>query len=68
MLEKTLEGPLDSKEIRLVSPKGNQSLFIGRADTEADAPILWLPNAKTHWNKTLMLGKIKNRRIRGNRG
>ena len=68
MLEKTLEGPLDSKEIRLVSPKGNQPLFIGRTVTEAAAPILWLPDAKTHWNQTLMLGKIKDRGIRGNRG
>ena len=46
MLEKTFEGPLDSKEIRLVSPKGNQPLFIGRTDTEAEAPILWPPDAK----------------------
>ena len=47
MLEKTLERPLDCKEIKLVNPKGNQSLiFIGRTDTEAEAPILWPPDAK----------------------
>ena len=45
VLEKTLESPLDNKEVKLVSPKGNQSwIFIGR--TEAEAPILWLPNVK----------------------
>ena len=45
-LEKTLEGPLDSKEIKPVSPKGNQPLiFIRRthADAEAEAPIFWAP-------------------------
>ena len=42
MLEKTLESPLDCKEIRPVHPKGNQPcIFIGRIDTEAEAPILW---------------------------
>ena len=41
MLEKTLESPLDCKEIKLVNPKGNQSLiFIGMTDAEAEAPIL----------------------------
>ena len=41
MLEKTLESPLDSKEIQPVHPKGNQSLiFIGRTDAEAEASIL----------------------------
>ena len=41
MLEKTLESPLDSKEIKPVNPKGNQSwIFIGRTDGEAEAPIL----------------------------
>ena len=48
VLEKTLEGPLDSKEIKPVNPKGNQSwIFIGRTDTEAEAPILWPPDAKS---------------------
>ena len=45
VLEKTLESPLDSKEIQLVHPKGNQSwLFIGRTDAEAEGPILWSPD------------------------
>ena len=47
VLEKTLESPLDCKEIQPVHPKGNQSwIFIGRTDAEAEAPILWLPDAK----------------------
>ena len=47
VLEKTLESPLDCKEIQPVHPKGNQSwIFIGRTDAEADAPILWPPDAK----------------------
>ena len=46
VLEKTLESPLDCKEIKPVSPKGNQSwIFIERTDAEAEAPILWLPDA-----------------------
>ena len=45
---KTLESPLDSKEIIPVNPKGNQSwIFIGRTDAEAEAPILWPLDAKT---------------------
>ena len=45
-LEKTLEIPLDSKEIKPVNPKGNQPrIFIGR--TDAEAPILWPPNVKS---------------------
>ena len=47
MLEKTLEGPLDSKEIKPITPKGNQSwIFIERTDAEAEAPVLWPPDAK----------------------
>ena len=47
MLEKTLESPLDSKEIKPVNPKGNQSwIFIGRTDAEAEAQILWLLDVK----------------------
>ena len=47
VLEKTLESPLDCKEIQPVHPKGNQPwIFIGRTDTEAEAPILWPPDAK----------------------
>ena len=46
-VEKTLESPLDCKEIQPVHPKGNQSwIFIGRTDAEAKAPILWPPDAK----------------------
>ena len=48
LLEQTLESPLDRKEIKLVNPKGNQSwIFIGRTDAEAEAPILWSPDAKS---------------------
>ena len=47
MLEKTLESPLDSKEIKPVNPKGNQSwIFTGRTDAEAEAPVLWPPDVK----------------------
>ena len=47
VLEKTLESPLDCKEIWQVNPKGNQSwIFIGRTDAEAEAPILWPPDGK----------------------
>ena len=47
VLEKTSKSPLDSKEIKQVNPKGNQSwIFIGRADAEAETPILWLPDVK----------------------
>ena len=55
VLEKTLESPLDCKEIKLVNPEGNRpGLFIGRTDAEAEAPILWPQDAKT-----LMLGKME---------
>ena len=48
MLEKTLESPLDCKEIQPVHPKGDQSwVFIGRTDAEAETPILWPPDAKS---------------------
>ena len=47
VLEKTLESPLDCKEIQPVNPKGNQSwIFIGRTDAEAETPILWPPDSK----------------------
>ena len=47
VLEKTLESPLDCKEIKPVNPKGNQSwIFIERTDAEAEAAILWPPDAK----------------------
>ena len=48
VLEKTLESPLDCKEIQPVHPKGNQSwIFIRRTDVEAETPVLWPPNAKS---------------------
>ena len=59
VLEKTLESPLDSKEIKPVNPKRNQPwIFVGRTDTEAEAPILWPPDAK-NWliGKDLDAGK-----------
>ena len=47
VLEKTLEGPLDCKEIQPVHPNGDQSwVFIGRTDAEAEAPLLWPLDAK----------------------
>ena len=65
VLEMTLESPLDCKKIKPVNSKGNQS-WIGRTDTEAEAPILWLPDAK-NWlvGTDLMLGKTEGRRRRG---
>ena len=48
VVEKTLESPLDGKEIKLVNPKGNQSwIFIGRTDAEAETPVLWSPDEKS---------------------
>ena len=48
VLEKTLESPLDCKEIQPVHPKGDQSwVFIGRTEAEAETPILWPPHAKS---------------------
>ena len=47
VLEKTLESPLDCKEIQPAHPKGNQSgMFIGRTDVETEAPVLWPPDVK----------------------
>ena len=66
VLEKTLENPLDRKEIQPVHPKENQSrIIIGRTDAEAEVPILWPPDATDSLEKTLMLGKIEGRRRRG---
>ena len=67
VLEKTLESPLDCKEIQPVLPKGNQSwIFIGRTDAEAETPIfgrlMWRTDS---FEKTLMLGKIEGGRRRG---
>ena len=48
VLEKTLESPLDCKEIKSVNPKGNQSwIFIGRTDVEAEIPVLWTADGKS---------------------
>ena len=67
VLEKTLESPLDCKEIHPVHPKGNQSwIFIGRIDAEAETPILWPQMRRTDsFEKTLRLGKIEGRKRRG---
>ena len=67
VLEKTLDSPLDGKEVQPVNPKGNQSwIFIGRTDAGAETPILWLHDVKScSLEKTLMLGKIEDRRRRG---
>ena len=64
VLEKTLESPLDFKKINPVNPKGNQPwIFIRRTDAEAEAPILWPPDAKNRLiGKTLMPWKIEDRR------
>ena len=68
-VEKTLESPLDCRDIKPVNPKGNQSwIFIRRSDAEAETPILWPPDVK-NWQflmwKRLMLGKIEGRRRKG---
>ena len=70
VLEKTLESPLDCKEIQPVHLKGDQPLvFIGRTDVEAETPILWPPDVKADsFEKTLMLGKIEGRRRREQHG
>ena len=66
MLEKTLESPLDSKEIKPVNPKGNQSLiFIGRTDAGAETPILWPPDVKNwHWKRPWCWERLKAGRER----
>ena len=52
VLEKTLESPLDYKEIQPIHPKGNQSwIFIGSTDVEAEALIFWPPDAKSWHNR-----------------
>ena len=66
VLEKTLESPLDCKEIQPVHPKDQSWVFIGRTDVEAETPILWhLMRRADSLEKTLMLGKIEGRRRRG---
>ena len=67
MLEKTLESPLDCKEVQPIHLKGDESwVFIGRTDAKAETPILWPPHAKSDsLKKTLMLGGTRGRRRRG---
>ena len=64
MLEKTLESPLDCREIQPVHPKGDQSwVFIGRTDAEAETPVLWPPDSKNRLTgKDPTLGKIEGGR------
>ena len=64
VLEKTLESPLDCKEIQPVHPKGDQSwVFIGRTDIEAETPILWPPVVKSRlFGRDSALGKIEEGR------
>ena len=67
VLEKTLESPLDCKEIQPIHPKGDQSwVFTGGTDVAAETPVLWdlMWRANT-FEKTLMLGKIEGGRRRG---
>ena len=67
VLDKTLESPLDCKEIQPVHTKGDQSwVFIGRTDAKAGTPILWPPHGRVDsLEKTLMLRGIGGRRRRG---
>ena len=67
VLEKTLESPLDCKEIQPVHSKGDQPWdFFGRNDTKAETPVLWPPYGSVDsLEKTLMLGGVGSRRRRG---
>ena len=67
VLEKTLESPLDCKEIQTIHPKGDQSwVFTGRTDVEAETPVLWPPDARPDsFEKALMMRKTEGRRRRG---
>ena len=67
VLEKTLESPLDCKEIQPVHPRGGQSwVFTGRTDVEAETPILGhVMQRADSFEKTLMLGKVEGRKRRG---
>ena len=68
LLEKTLESPLDCKEIQPVHSEGDQPWhFFGRNDAKAEAPVLWPPKMQSvdSLEKTLMLGGIGGRRRRG---
>ena len=66
-MEKTLESPLDWKEIQPVHSEGDQPwVFFGKNDAEAETPVLWPPHAKSDsLEKTLMLGGIGGRKKRG---
>ena len=70
VLEKTLESSLDSKEIKLVNPKGNPPwIFIGRTDVEAEAPMLWPPDGKSQLiGKDPVAGKDWRQEEKGDRG
>ena len=70
VLERTLESPLDCKEIQAVHPKEDQSwVFIGRTDVEAEVPIFGhLMRRADSLEKTLILGKTEGRRKRGRQG
>ena len=61
VLEKTLESPLDCKEIQPVHPKGDQSwVFVGRTNVEAETPILWPPDSKNwHWKRPWCWERLK---------
>ena len=65
VLEKTLESPLDSKEIKPINPKW---IFTGKTDAKVDAPILWPPDANSSLEKTLRMGKIEGRGQVGDTG
>ena len=66
VLEKTLESPLDYREIKPVNPEGNQPwMLIGRINAEAEAPILWLPDVKSWLTGKDPEGQIKRKRRRG---
>ena len=71
VLEKTLESSLESKEIKPVNPKGNQPwIFIGKTDTEAEAPIRWSPDREkpTCWKRPWCWERLKAEREEGDRG
>ena len=70
VLEKTLERPLDCKKIKPVNPKGNQCwIFIGRTNAEAEAPIVWPPDAKSQpWKRPWCCEKLRARGEEGDRG
>ena len=67
VLKKTLESPLDCKDIQPVQSKGDQSwVFFGKSDAKAETPVLWPPHGRVDsLEKTLMLGGIGSRRRRG---